>query len=613
MDSMKLAKAFFSVAAVACAVATQAVDFANTLGDGDIANPNNWPDSTLPSTSDTVKMTHRITYKAAEDVTFGRLYYNPDRLNSTCKFDLSESDATVTLTGNGASDSDLSPVFYDFQFNNSTIWLVGGKWNLTGAYSIFTAGQRNGCKIIVTDNAQITLAGYLMPGYQGSGYNNRIVVTNGASITTRRITIGYVQGANNGVLEIAKDGTVNASDFVTTEMQSTVSGGMIYVHGANSKFVGATDKNVNIGYMTGRAKLFLDDGALFSCGSLYIGNRKDLNNPISHNNWLVASNSTLNISQMLYVGAHGTNNIAEIYNTPITVARSFRVGNSAAASNNVVRLIGSGTTLSYASDKDAPFFGSGNYNTLTLEDGASHSLVTGADVTLSKSAHNNTIRIIGSGSSLVKTAQKLYVCVSNDNSYANSIIAEDGGTFQFYDMYVCRQDNQLVVSNGTMTTLRNDLASYSLRVGYVPTGSLAVTTNNSLVIQGDSPKVYFPHSGLSMRNGSRLHFDVPASGAYADVPIQVVNLQLTDDCTLSADVADCLASMERGTRRTLTLAELHTGSNGAGQSVGGNLTIPQTVLDAANAGLPEHCKFHVDGRKLMLKVSKPLGMVIMVM
>ena len=59
----------------------------------------------------------------------------------------------------------------------------------------------------------------------------------------------------------------------------------------------------------------------------------------------------------------------------------------------------------------------------------------------------------------------------------------------------------------------------------------------------------------------------------SNVPIQVVNLRLTDNCILSADVTDCLASMERGTRRTLTLAEMHTGSNGAGQEVGGNLTL----------------------------------------
>ena len=600
-----------AVTAMVCAVVqSQAVDFSNTLGDGDIANPNNWPDNTLPSTTDAVKMTQRITYKASEDVTFKSLVFNPTQ-SGTCKFDLSENDATVTLTGNGTGDGSPTTVFYDYQFNNSTIWLIGGKWNLTGAYSIFTAGHRKECKIIVTDNAQVSLAGYLMPGYQGTGANDRIVVTNGASITTRRITIGYVAGANNGVLEIAKDGTVNASDFVATETQSTVSGGTIYVHGANSKFVGASGKNVNIGYMTKDAKLILDDGASFTCGSLYVGNANSTS--IAHDNLLVASNSTIKTFQALSIGHAGYNNSAEIYTTPVTVNGSFRVGRSAAASNNVVRLIGSETTLSYVSDTDAPFFESGCNNTLSFEGGASHSLITGADVTFSGSAHNNTLRISGSGSQVVKTAMKFYMSVANANSYANSIIVEDGGKFEFYDMFVCRQDHSLVVSNGTLTTARNDPNAYSLQIGYVPNGSTATTTNNALVIQGDSPKVDFRLTGLSLAHGSRLHFDIPASGVYADVPIKVINLRLTDDCTLSADVTDCLASLERGTRRTLTLAKMHTGTNGAGQDVGGNLTIPQTVLDAANAGLPEHCKFYIDGRKLMLKVSKPLGMVIMVM
>ena len=49
-----------------------------------------------------------------------------------------------------------------------------------------------------------------------------------------------------------------------------------------------------------------------------------------------------------------------------------------------------------------------------------------------------------------------------------------------------------------------------------------------------------------------------------------------------------------------------------GKQVGGVLTIPQSVLDAANEGLPEECKFYVDGRKLKLKLANPRGMVILV-
>ena len=610
MASMKLARAFFTIAAMACAVATQAaVEFANTLGDGDIANPNNWPNGTLPTDSDTIQLKNKITYKVSEDVTFGRQCVI---VSGTCKFDLSESDATVTLTGSGTASSP-SVAFYDDTYNNCTMWLIGGKWDLTGDFPIFTAGQRNGCKIIVTDGCRVTINnGYVMPGYSGTGANNRIVVTNGASISTKYIRLGYVAGASNGVLEIAKDGSVSVSDITVSETQSGVTGGTIYVHGANSKFTGASGKNVNIGYASHDAKLFLDDGASFTCGSLYVGNRQATSGAGAYNNRLVASNSTITAYQNFSVGHYGNWNTAEIYNTPISAGMSFFVGSSATSCSNSCRLIGSGTTLSYVSDTATPLFNSGSYNTLTFEGGASHTLIEGANVTLSKSAHHNTIRISGSGSSLVKTGMKLYMSVSNDNSYANSIIAEDGGTFQFYDMYVCRQDNLLVVSNGTMTTLRNDPASYSLHVGSVPAGSLAVTTNNAIVVQGDSPKVYFPHTGLWMGNGSRLHFDVPVSGVYADVPIQVVNLSLSDDCTLSAAVEACLAGLNSGSSRRIVLAELQAGSNGSGQSVGGNLTIPQSVLNAANETLPKGCKFYTESKKLMLKVGKPGGMILVV-
>ena len=48
--------------------------------------------------------------------------------------------------------------------------------------------EDDGGDLFVTDNANVTLNGYLMPGYSGTGYNNRIVVTNGASITTRSVS-----------------------------------------------------------------------------------------------------------------------------------------------------------------------------------------------------------------------------------------------------------------------------------------------------------------------------------------------------------------------------------------------------------------------------------------
>ena len=367
--------------------------------------------------------------------------------------------------------------------------------------------------------------------------------------------------------------------------------------------------NVSIGYASNGAKLGLDDGASFTCGSLYVGDK--LNTTVSHANSVVASNSTIKTYQVFTVGVYGTNNTAEIYNTSVDANGAFTVGNGSSASNNVVRFIGSATTLGY-SNLYEPFFSSGCHNTVSFENGAAHTLVEGGDVYFSGKAHNNTLRISGSGAQVVKAKMKFYMSVSNANSYANSIIVEDGGKFEFYDMFVCRQDHCLVVSNGTLTTLRNDPASYSLHIGYIPTGSTATTTNNSLVIQGDSPKVAFRYSGLSLANGSRLHFDVPASGMYADVPIQVVNLRLTDSCILSADVTDCLAAVQRGKSKTMVLAEMHTGTNGAGQDVGGNLTIPQTVLDTANATLPEKCRFYVDGRKLMLKIAKPGGLTCVI-
>ena len=124
MDSMKLTAALFVGAAMLCTAASAAtVEFANTKNDGDIANPDNWPNSTLPGTSDLASFPKKITYKASGDVTFGKFRFSPPN-DGSCKFDLSESGATVTIEGSGTDASHLAYVFYHEMKNGTLLWPV---------------------------------------------------------------------------------------------------------------------------------------------------------------------------------------------------------------------------------------------------------------------------------------------------------------------------------------------------------------------------------------------------------------------------------------------------------------------------------------------------------
>ena len=568
-----------------CAVALAVATF--VLAAGAVDFPSAGGDIASVSTGEPVKITQAGTYYNSDDVSFNSITVTATGVT----FDLGRYGKSVTLT-------DTSESFRPFGSSLETT-ISGGAWTNKGPF--WVGGRQNTSKnhnaVAVTDGCDI----YFAKGINLGNCNGaRLAIDGATAYSAADVNMADSGSSGDYVFEVLNGATFHSAEH----FYGGKSGGginRIKISGAGTKFTITAGKNFH-GYKNSAFAIEVSDGASANVGGLYLGSGPSATNYGNYHN-LIVSNATLHTKSNMYLGRYGRGNYAYFTNATISSAADFKIGQGATSSNNVVVFSGTGTTLSHVSSLATPFFGSGCHNTLVFENGASHTLTTGADVTLSGSANHNTIRISGDGAALIKTGMKIYMSTSDENSYANSIIVENGGTFQFYDMFVCRQDNRLVVSNGTLTTLRNDPTSYSLHIGHV--NSLAVTTNNALVIQGDSPKVDFPSTGFSLANGSRLHFDVPASGEYVETPIQVMNLDLSADSVLEVDCMACKTAGWKGTRRMI-LAEMHTSQNG-NNILGGNLTIPQTVLDAANANLPERCQLYIEGRKLMLKVSNPSG------
>lgn len=596
MKSAEPTQVLFALLAAALAMTAQAVVFPGSGGDfGDDAA---WG-GTLP-TGEPIVFDKGGTYWNSKEVSFNSITVTA----SDVIFDLAKYGKSVTLTNTGQS----------FRLYGSSLAVAISGGSVTNSGSFWVGGPRysenNNNSVVVSNKCDLYIANQFSLGN-----------CNGASFT---ITGAGTKGRANGGVYMSREGSsgdyfLSILDGATFHSVDQVFAGYagggknkLTVSGSGSKFTQFGTKNFHVGFSVSGNTMEVSDGAEVSAGSFFLGSRNN-DTSYSSNNKLFVSNATLTAGGAINFGRTGRGNYAYITNSTVSASGDFKVGVGVTSSNNVVVFSGSGTTLSYykgGNDALTPYFGGGSYNEIILENGFSDTFASASKASsLSANAHDNTIRIRG-GASLVMAAGNMYISTTNANSYANSVIAEDGGTFQFYNMRLCREDNRLVVSNGTIKSERNDPAGYSLHIGEVPEGSLATTTNNAIVVQGGSSLLTLPSSGVRMLNGSKLHFDIPASGEYTAVPIQAVNFLMDESCRLEAEFADCLASLGQTVRR-ITLAELHTVDSG-GKQVGGVLTIPQSVLDAANEGLPEECKFYVDGRKLKLKLANPRGMVILV-
>jgi hypothetical protein len=84
------------------------------------------------------------------------------------------------------------------------------------------------------------------------------------------------------------------------------------------------------------------------------------------------------------------------------------------------------------------------------------------------------------------------------------------------------------------------------------------------------------------------------------VPVNFGSVSISENSALHVACGDYLSYL--GDKRSRVVL--------ASASSPANMIIPQSVLDGANAELPERCKLVVEGPKLILKIARIKGTVV---
>ena len=256
----------------------------------------------------------------------------------------------------------------------------------------------------------------------------------------------------------------------------------------------------------------------------------------------------------------------------------------------------------------------------------------------------NTVLVSGVGSSLVVTNISLGHCTKGSAQYGkmcgNRLVIEDGATVQTLgtafglanngnsyrssvfighlsrgntllvdgtgsslsvggSLYMRGKQNAVIVTNGTVSvagTLWLCAMGYD---GDIQSGNLC---SNRLEIAGTTGAVSTT-TGCTVNRESTLAFGVPDSGyGTGTIPLSVgTTLKVEDGSHIEiSGIEERIKAMAEDETATLAVA-------------GSAITIPDSVLEEANAALPGKCRLYVDGKSLKLTLAKGgSGMMIFV-
>ena len=333
------------------------------------------------------------------------------------------------------------------------------------------------------------------------------------------------------------------------------------------------------------------------------------------NSLLVENCATCNLVR---VNFNSSDNIVLVSNAVLNCSR-VQSGNplfvyGAAASNNLFRVYGSGTSVTLGVNT-GDFFGESNsgYNTVSFEGGAVWGL-DGNRTNMMARTHHSTFRITGDGTTVGTTGRQFYIGdittdsakVATINSVSNRLEILDGATFNARRLPVMGIANTVCISNAT-ANIGGGSDTVGLRVGYNVPNGYSNSTNCVLVLQGTTPKVEINSAAVDngacwFSNGATLRFEIPKDG-YADgyVPLTTNSKFLMEDdaSKLEIDCAEFVA--KTGGKLHLIHAE------------GGITAVSKTRLAACASTLPEGCTLIVseDNKDVYIKSRKCIGFVLM--
>lgn len=493
---------------------------------GDLASPATWGGA-LPAESSHVGVKSGV-YTLSKSLSVGSV----SCLGADVVFDLTDADASVTLTAACVGYGGFSSVFQYDRFDRAPVAVFrGGKWNCSNLQLDFVAfGNRdyigegalvvltNGCEMVDVKNCNCA----------SRIYDGRVVVSDGSRLAVSgTLLLGYV-GASNSVLEVASGAAVSVGDTLRTDAKSgspCVSANYLDVHGKGSQ-VTVADGRVDIGYDLCGNGLRVRDEATFSAEGLdVVLGRERFQEFAPSNNWIeVLNGASLTARRLLCKGSFGRIVVSDAC---LSLADGLSLGTTALdGHDNSIRISGERASLSSKVDYSADPFGNlGHHNAILLSDGA-HWRRDGDSRFMFCS--NNLFRVAGSGTLFDAT----YHIGTQTNNYTFSIgnydddasqdacrdnVLEilDGGEFRADHFFVHGVGNRIVVSNGTLTAGsllgENGDQGFSIWMGR---GSKA--SGQKIVLRGRSPKIRAQYPlrarALMLGGGTVLRYEIPRDG-----------------------------------------------------------------------------------------------------
>jgi T5SS/PEP-CTERM-associated repeat protein len=483
----------------------------------------------------------------------------------------------VWVDGSGTVWANLAALHLGFQGASNWLVITNGGWVISGAGVVGSGTNAGGNVVTVTGPGSRWTSSSIEMGRAGSG--NRLIVTNGATVSAGGLTVGVeptalgnlvaVGGGNlmvtnaaaGAVLEARRGNvTLNGGQIIADHLVLTNSGGSLAIHSGT--------------LITRRATI--SNGQTFLMGGASGGG------PAT---WEVRSNpSPSTVSGDLVVGSQAPNARLVITNGGrLSVSGFSLLGETDAAANASALVAGAGSSWSIAGLLAVGFDGSGG--SLVVSNGARlHSSSAVIGLGPFGGGHHNAALVTGA-SSVWTNQNELHI---GGTGSTNRLIISAGGTVQAREVVVgadaASTGNSLLVSNGTLTvTHPGGSGILDIRGGHLSVSG-GVVTADRLRLAEPTGALMFNAGALnvgsaSVGNGSP--FVVGANGAAP------ATLRLTGAATNLHSFASGLVIASNGTLAgsgTIAGDVTSFGAIRPGDSPGG-LRINGSLNLAASAGM----------------------------
>ena len=520
-------------------------------------------------------------YAATADVVCTQVVFSANNIS----VDLSaDGGKTISIPSTVTSDG------FAFSERHFTASVLDGIWDFGGSANL-KVGSSHHDHAVTFSGTKVRNVNSVIIG--DTWKRCKLTLEDGAELGVGVMRIANGSNAGQCTFEILGGSTASVvGNFIIEDGTSVGAGGNLLSIAGTGSSLSAPNASVVLGRGCSNDRMSVTDKGSAALQSLTAGGV--LNGTVAKNTVLSVDDATLTTTGNLTIGSGGSfGNRAEFTNATLSV-KSIVVGSGANSTNNTLVLAGS-TTLTQTTPGDDPFFfGSAGGNEVVMTDWFQYAL-TGDD--LMKVSSNNVVRI-RNGAKVTKSTI-CYLGTRDASSHDNTYSVEAGGTSVLYRVNFGGARNRIVVNDGVFELTRASTGALALGCDTTDTAANP-TAGCELVLRGTKPQYKTTGETVVYGDGrGALRFELPAA-ALETVPMDCGTLTVQEGAAIHVKCGDYLSYIgdERG-RVVLACA-----------STAAKLTVPQTVIDATNAELPERCKLAIDGKDLVLTIRGNKGFVL---